>query len=202
MTNIWFSFTLAGAALSIVAAGAAAQPMRYEVCTSGFSAFGIISDLPVYDAGDEQIGSTDDLLVTHDGVVHTLVIDTGLFLGQALYVPWAHVEVGESWVRVLGEGAEGPLEDSDLVPARELIGSFVRTSGDRGLIQFGVADDLLIDVERIRAVIIRPSLGLGFADKYAVPFDLATLNDPAGAHPGIDLAFADDEVKDIGAFEC
>lgn len=203
MSNFWFGLNLAGVALGLAAASAAAQPMRQEFCTSGFSAFGIISDLPVYDAGDQQIGTTADLLIKANGVVQTLAIDTDFMSSKSLYLPWTEVEVGETWVRALAPGAEALLEtDAGLASAQELIGSFVSTSGNRGLTQLGVVDDLLIDVDKIRAVVVRPNLGLGFAAKYAVPFDLATLNDPDQAHLGIDLSFEGDEVKDIGAFEC
>lgn len=203
MTNFWSSLNLAGVALGVAAAGAAAQPLRQEFCTTGFSAFGIISDLPVYDTADQQIGATADLLIRADGVVQTLAIDTGLLSSQSWYFPWTQVEVGETWVRALAPGTEAPVEtDDDLVSAQKLIGSFVSTSGNRGLTQFGVVDDLLIDVSQVRAVVVRPNLGLGFAAKYAVPFDLATLHDSDQAHPGAELSFKDDEVKDIEAFEC
>lgn len=180
-----------------------AQPLRYEFCTTGFSAYGILDGLPVYDRSGAEIGRTQDLLIDHDGTVHLLEVNRGGLLPDAYYLPWPDVEIGESWVRALDEGSNQlPDEDRLVVSSAELIGSFVRTSAEQGLTAFGVVDDLLINLNTIGAVVIRPNLGLGLANKYAVPFNLVALRDPDLAQPGFDLLFDDDEVRDIGAFEC
>ncbi|WP_297112124.1 PRC-barrel domain-containing protein [uncultured Devosia sp.] len=180
-----------------------AQPLRYEICTTGFSAYGILQGLPVYDRPGDEIGRTRDLLIDRDGTVLHLEINRGGVPPDAHYFSWADVEIGETWVRALGEGSAQPQEqDLPLVSSAELIGSLVRTSAEQGLAPFGVVDDLLIDINTIEAVIIRPNLGLGLADKYAVSFDYVALRDPDLVQPGFDLLFDDDEVRDIGAFQC
>lgn len=181
-----------------------AQPLRYEHCTTGFSALGIIDDLPVYDEEEEQIATTEDLLMTGQGIVTTLVIDTdGLLTDDRTFIPWAHVEVGETWVRAIGPGDTALVESDDgLVAASELIGSIVRTSETEGLTPFGVVDDLLIDVDTVMAVVVRPDLGLNLAGRYAVPFDLSFLDDWDRAQPRLDLSFDHDVVRNIGAFDC
>lgn len=181
-----------------------AQPLRYEVCTTGFSTEGIIDDLPVYDGEGEQVATTEDLLMTRQGEVRTLVIHTdGLLTADRAFVPWTQVEIGETWVRALGRVDAALAERPDgLVAASGLIGSIVRTSEAGGLTPFGVVDDLLIDVDSVMAVVVRPDLGLNFDGRYAVPFNLNFLDDWNEAQPRLDLSFDQDEVRDIGAFDC
>ncbi|GEM_PF-1672158 len=194
---------VATAAIVATVAPLSAQPLRYEYCTTGFSAYGILDELPVYDRSGAEIGRTQDLLIDHDGTVHHLEINRGGLLPDAYYFPWADVEIGETWVRALGEGSDQLLEDDGLlVSSADLIGTLVRTSAEQGLTEFGVVDDLLLNLDTVEAVVIRPNLGLGLASKYAVPFNLVALRDPDLAQPGFDLLFDDDEVRDIGAFEC
>lgn len=180
-----------------------AQPLRYEFCTTGFSAYGILDGLSVYDRSGAEIGRTQDLLIDHDGTVHQLEVNWGGLLPEAHYFSWANAEIGETWVRAFDEGSDQlPDDDHLLVSSADLIGTLVRTSAEQGLTAFGVVDDLLINLNTVEAVVIRPNLGLGIASKYAVPFNLVALRDPDLAQPGFDLVFDDDEVRDIGAFEC
>ena len=196
-------FVLSTAVMLATAVPLSAQPLRYEFCTTGFSAYGILEELPVYDRAGEEVGRTQDLLIDRDGTVHHLEINRGGLLPDAHYFSWANVEIGETWVRALDAGRDQlPDDDRPLVSSADLVGTLVRTSAEQGLTAFGVVDDLLINRNTIEAVVIRPNLGLGLASKYAVPFNLAALRDPDLAQPGFNLLFDDDEVRDIGAFEC
>lgn len=61
---------------------------------------------------------------------------------------------------------------------------------------------MLIKVDRVEAVVNTPDLSSGLADNFAVTFESYL---PGGWSPEsaqFDLDFADDEVKDIEAFDC
>ena len=203
----------------------AAQPTRYEACTTGISVEGLIDDLDLYGPGADPVGETEDLIIDDSGRVLALRAELGGFMGLGethVSLPWRTVDVGETWVRslALAEGVEGltPLSDQALVQelvgsgnsetahayrASELIGDFVRTAdGDDGFANLGVVDDLLIDKDLVKAVIIAPDAGLGFAEKYAVPFDDYLKGGWTPASTAFDLAFQQNEVEQIEAFDC
>ena len=203
-----------------------AQPTRYEACTTGISAEGLIDGLAVYGTGPEPLGETRDLVITSDGQVVALRAAVGGLWGigeTVISIPWRSVDVGETWVRtpllksevgdyaplsdeelggrVIGSGAERD-SGSDALRASELIGDLVRTREGSMFANFGVVDDLLIDVNQVGAVIVAPDAGLGFAETYAISFEDFVDRDWSRASASFDLDFQQDEVEQIEAFDC
>lgn len=222
------AFACAGAVFSTACL---AQSGESYDCTTGISADELIDDLAAYGLaeGDPPIGETEDLIVSADGQIRSLVVEIGGALGigeVTVYVPWDEVEVGETWVRIPVDGPDTRLSDvfsgDDLideidpraagvevgwseVPSRafradEVIGDFARQRDEGNLLNFGIVGDLLIQDGRIAAVVIEPGFGLGFAEDVVVGFD----NYAEGAwNPGgISVEFDRTETLDIGAFRC
>lgn len=205
--------------------GASAQPTRYEACTTGISAEGLIAGLEVYGAGPEPLGVTRDLVIASDGEVLALRARVGGLWGigeTSISIPWTSVEVGETSLRspllddnvddytplsedgvvtrIIGEG-EGQRPDA--FRATELIGDFARTrQGDSGFENFGVIEDLLIDNDQVVAIIIEPDVGLGLQDSYAVTFKDYAGGEWTTAASTFDLNFERDEMEQAGVFDC
>lgn len=218
----------AGTALVLTfAVAASAKPTRYEACTTGISAEGVIGGLRVYGTGTEPLGHTEDLVIAASGEVLALRAEVGELWGVGetnISIPWAGVDVGETWVRtrlldeeiddytplvdehlverVVGDGPAG-TRAPDAFRASELLGDFVRTTESTSILtNFGVVDDLLIDKDRIAAVVVAPDAGLGLAETYAIPFDDYIEGDWSPASTALDLNYSKDEVEQIGAFDC
>lgn len=196
---------------------------------SGASVEKLIDGVDVYGPveGAEAIGETEDLIFRSDGEVLALVAEIGGFLDIGdvhVSVPWDQVVFGEGWVRVpIVEEAVGdyelPLDDTefralsggitagvdDLSPgagawrASSLIGKAVDT---RDGIGFGLVHDLLIAGDEAKAIIVRPNLGLGLYDEYAIPFQPLVEGEWSAGDPVFELIYDQTEMANIGAFEC
>lgn len=222
------TISISAVLLLALTSSAVAQPTRYEACTSGISAEGVIDHLTVYGIGPEPLGETEDLFIGVDGEVLALRAEVGGLWGVGetdINIPWESVDVGETWVRtpLLDDGVDDytPLVDEgfvdrvagsnsvetpvppDVFRASELIGDFVRTRRDDSTFaNFGVVDDLLIDKNKVAAVVVSPDVGLGLVNKYAITFDDYMEGGWTPASAALDLTFSQDEVEQIGAFDC
>ncbi|MEX2375839.1 MAG: PRC-barrel domain-containing protein [Dehalococcoidia bacterium] len=196
---------------------------------SGASVEKLIDDVDVYGPvqGAEAIGVTEDLIIGSDGEVLALVAEIGGFLDIGdihVSVPWDQVVFGEGWVRVpiieetIGE-YELPADDTDfraladdvtagvddLSPgagawrASSLIGDAVNTRDGVG---FGLVHDLLIAGDEAKAIIVRPNLGLGVFDEYAIPFQPLVDGEWHPGDPVFELVYDQTEMSSIGAFAC
>ncbi len=176
----------------------------------------------VYGAGGEEIGDVEDLVVSSDGRVVSLIAEVGGFwdIGDThVSIPWTEVVARpgggvlvpvtedtvdeyslfageEPDVATLSEEVRSGLDDQELGPRAwrisELVGDFARIRQDEGFRDYGYVSDVLIDGGRVVAAVVNPDYTYGIRGPIAYPYY------GEGFRPGsryYDMPYDEDEVR-------
>ena len=169
-----------------------------QIHTTGWRAEALF-DTPVYGTTGDRIGDVEDLVVSSDGKLISLIAEVGGFwdIGDThVSVPWdkvtirkdgtAQIPVTEDTVDQYGffndrltkaglaENVVSGLDNQELGPrawrASELIGDLARIRDNNQYRGYGYVSDLIFSEGRVLATIIDRDVGYGPRGPYAMPY--------------------------------
>jgi sporulation protein YlmC with PRC-barrel domain len=159
-----------------------------------------ILNMEVFSSEGRKIGQIDNVLFDADGQAEAVIARVGGFSGITdgqVSVAWKFLEINASSRRITmpitlenlesyllpvdsgglssAKGSTGPLAPGAAAGQRswsadELIGDYVRVQNGSKLSYYGYVDDILLDGDRIAALVIDAAGGFGPPGRYLYPF--------------------------------
>ncbi len=173
-----------------------ATEWTYDDLRDGLSAEELIEEAEVHNEAGDAVGEIEDLIVSADGRVTTLVIESGGFLdiGDATFAYPAEAARFEEPSRIVVPIPETidvddpqyslfrgqPIaEDEPVEGSPWRISRLLNDYAYLGEIPYGWVRDAIIDRETmaVRAVVVSPDVGYGAPGLYAFPYDGAQSGD-------------------------
>jgi sporulation protein YlmC with PRC-barrel domain len=173
----------------------------------------------VFGKDGEQIGTVQSIVVSKDGMVERLVVETGGFLDigdKVIAVPWSGIDLtpGEEGVvaqnldesNVEGFSLFDDREEAATGPrsfrASELAGDCVTLKGGE---DYGYVRDLLFDESgKLQAIVVAPDVAYDAAGHYAYPYYGYGYDHGLDFDPGLDhygLPYTEQELAEIHDFD-
>ena len=168
---------------------------------------------PVYGANGEEVGEVENLVVSADGKIEKIIVESGGFLDIGdvhLAVPWNEVEVAKGLERVSVPLTEENVDDFSLFDddevqtderewrATELMYDYVSLKDYPG---YGMVHDLVFSKDgEVEAVLVNPDVGYGVGGPYAYPY----YGYERGFAPGDEtyrLPYTREEIAELGPFD-
>jgi uncharacterized protein YrrD len=174
----------------------------------------------VYGKDGEQVGTVQSVIVSKEGMVERLVVETGGFLDigdKVIAVPWSGIDLTPGKEGVVAENLdESNVEDFSLFDDREeavtgprsfraaeLVGDYVRLRGGE---DYGFVRDLLFDQGgKLQAIVVTPDVAYhAAAGYYAYPYYGYGYDYGFDFDPGLDyygLPYTEQELAEFNDFD-
>ncbi|HEX6013145.1 MAG TPA: PRC-barrel domain-containing protein [Geminicoccaceae bacterium] len=233
----WKTFTLtagllaSAAGLAMPAAAAETSAVRDDAKVVPLSEFDVdkwkdsawladeMRGSDVFGKDGEQIGTVQSIVVSKDGMVERLVVETGGFLDigdKVIAVPWSGIDLTPGKEGVVAKNVDesnvedfslfGDREEATTGPrsfrAAELAGDFVTLKGGEG---YGYVRDLLFDRDgKLQAIVVAPDVAYDAAGYYAYPYHGYGYDYGFDFDPGLDyyaLPYSQEELAEYHDFD-